>query len=195
MLGVCYVRTIMSPSLVIAPSFAVLFFVAGCGGSSSTDAPDTADVLDTATLDTADATPLECPPAPLDWASIHVGAACMGPNSCSYAWPTGILANYDDCNTLHLDCVDGGVRLQSSVVACRNRPPRLCPADLVEGASCSMSPVPPEYIGWGPYNPECFLPTSAAPTGAAGEIVAGKACACDVPGPIWRCRTGSYHGK
>ena len=53
----------------------------------------------------------------------------------------------------------------------------ICPADVVDGRVCQ----PPTDRG----NGECLVPSAEADL--ANGVADGEVCACDRPGPIWRC--------
>jgi hypothetical protein len=57
---------------------------------------------------------------------------------------------------------------------------------VVEGAPC----VQPLDFEGAPSNRECFVAEAGQRLDAAE--IKGRTCACDRPGPIWRCVSGSY---
>ncbi len=122
-----------------------------------------------------------CPPAPIR--GFPFPATCSGHPSCAYFPPRNFgLSKEDPINVLECGCHRGEWICVNPLVG-RTRSTPLCPPHAAEGASC-------EWLDAGPpgdrfRNAECLVlgPNAALDAG----IIDGEACACDFPGPIWRC--------
>lgn len=113
-----------------------------------------------------------CPPAPLR----QIGATCNFEGTCSYSAPHGLRANSDgSCDPLGCDCHEGTLRCVEPIAACDLS--HACPLGIAPGDPCTRDTDPQGK----PSNAECLFGTDPA-----GKT-ASHACACDLPGPIWRC--------
>lgn len=110
-----------------------------------------------------------CPPAPLPLPKS--GTACNFSGEYYYAPPHVYRdGTADPFNDLWCWCADGGIDYAMTLVGCGGgceAPP--CDPGIVEGQSCTT-----------PTNGEC---AALFTDGGLVESV----CACDKPGPIWRC--------
>jgi hypothetical protein len=112
-----------------------------------------------------------CPPAPLPLP--EVGTPCDFENFYGYA-PPFVLRNgtADPFNHRGCECVDGGIEIYQTTIGC--------------GSGCTSTPCDPALVEGGPCsapdNGECLAWESLV----NGEWE-GRVCACDEPGPIWRC--------
>lgn len=105
-----------------------------------------------------------CPPAPI---GDETEERCAFAGVCRYARPNGLLVlGPDGCNDLQCSCENGVVVCDRTARGCGEPNTVPCPASLVPGAACGAGS-----------NAECERVTDA------GRF----ACACDQPGPIWRC--------
>lgn len=131
-----------------------------------------------------------CPSAPirhpadqtrsiLDYNSLP--QACAFDGECMYAPSTSLgTPHVDTCNTMACYCREGLVRCSHTLAGCDDIPPTICPADRIEGEACEM--VDPQLSPVRPYrNGECLSGGDESGQGAT------HACACDLPGPLWRC--------
>lgn len=123
----------------------------------------------------------DCPPAPA-----VLPDECVATTDCDYAAPRLLTGKRDLCNGARLSCRDGEPGFRQSIKACPSLTVPVCSVPVVEGASCER---PLDYAG-APSNRECFVADPGQRLDAAE--IAGRTCACDVPGPIWRCLSGSY---
>jgi hypothetical protein len=113
-----------------------------------------------------------CPPAPF---RVDDGATCSFDGQCTYGVPLGLGADRTDfCNGQFCYCDDGRLVCGSSLRACLTKIIPECPAGASEGASCEVES-----------NGECAVPGPDADLSAG--IINGQVCACDRPGPQWRC--------
>jgi len=112
-----------------------------------------------------------CPPAPL--AAETPQGACTGGTERTYAAPRGVLADwFDPVNVMTCDCNAGKWQCAQTGIACAgNCQTPVCPFPLPIGKACNEAE-----------NSECLLPA-----GSAESPTRDMACACDEPGPIWRC--------
>lgn len=154
-----------SATVGIVVSVAVL----DCGGSKQVDVPS-------------------CPPAPLDFnAFAFTGTGtCELAAPCKYAPPRS--ARQPDCNTFQCECENGRLSCSTTAMYC---PCALsvCPREAKDGASCTLSAErdPPFQNGQcgRSQNALCAVPGPNADLDAGR--VDGFVCACDNPGPVWRC--------
>lgn len=110
-----------------------------------------------------------CPPAPLE--GQYEGKTCHD-LACPYASPLGYDGKYAatiGCDYHAMgDCITDGKFMVglTTQLCCPTKPSqvRWCGSDVKQGAACNA-----------PDNSECVLPDQSA------------TCACDKPGPIWRC--------
>lgn len=124
-----------------------------------------------------------CPSAPFreagfDW-------SCTGHAQCEYRAPRMFgLTTEDPINPLRCSCENGGWICAQTAMGLSPPPRPVCPEDLVEGAGCV-------WIDGGvdrtqrARNAECLVLGPRASLDAG--VVDGKSCACDYPGPKWRC--------
>jgi len=178
--------------LALVPFTATLGFVA-CGKVASDSDPIPADAASSDTpANDADADVFSvCPPAP----AVFPGAVpCTLGLKCEYG--AQALVSYsaatksgevNSCNSIIWEClpagvlmpdsgIDGGVlSFGSTLIGCDARPAPICPLDMTPGASCAMEKGNSVCIAKGP--------------GADLEagVANGSVCACDKPGPVWRC--------
>jgi hypothetical protein len=131
--------------------------------------------------ETPASTERDCPAAPA-----ALPDECVATADCYYAAPRLLTGRPDLCNGAWLLCRDGEPGFLSSMKACPSLTVPVCSAPVVEGATCER---PLDYAG-APSNRECFVADIGQRLDAAE--IAGRTCACDVPGPIWRCVSGSY---
>lgn len=151
-------------------ALSIAWLALGCGARTvAVDAVDAGGDADGGTLHA-------CPPAPLtlDLAQTY---PCDFSGLCSYFGPIGLVSKGDWCG-LGATCAGGKLIFDGAASRCTYPSPPPCAAVVVEGAACHA-----------PNNGECFVPTADAGSGGA---IAGKACACDMPGPIWRCVPGTF---
>lgn len=124
----------------------------------------------------------QCPPAPL---LAHFPDACTFPkDSCTYDYPHLAGVRKDICNGWRLVCVDGGPQVASTAIGCpADGVYPTCPSGTTAGTPCTMTPDPGSGNKNG--NGECYVLGPAVDLDAGtGEV---EVCACDMPGPIWRC--------
>jgi hypothetical protein len=128
------------------------------------------------TPDTMPADPGDCPPAPFT----SEITTCPD-HACRYDEPRGLsLHEPDFCNGL--DCCDQGeASCRTTLVACSPHVLVPCPEGAASGAACVFHPHDDGGFG----NAECVVPGSGADLDHG--IVNGLDCACDYPGPVWRC--------
>ena len=110
-----------------------------------------------------------CPPAPLPLP--EMGTACDFSEEYYYAPPhVRRDGTADPFNDISCRCANGGIELFITTVGCGGEcEAPACDPGVMEGQSCSA-----------PTNGEC------AASLTDGGVVERK-CACDKPGPIWRC--------
>jgi hypothetical protein len=72
------------------------------------------------------------------------------------------------------------------LVACGLRTVPVCTVPVVEGATCDPPLEPEGSLS----NRECFVADAGERLDA--PRIAGRTCACDRPGPVWRCAAGVY---
>jgi hypothetical protein len=134
----------------------------------------------------------ECPPAPLR-STRDLPKACALPRQCNYQPPRidGRAGGY--CNWVTIDCEDGGTRAGITLIGCYGTTPPICKQPIVEGAHCddSFHDGGGDYFGYD--NKECLVPENG--TDVSASSIKGKACACDAPGPIWRCTEATWESS
>ncbi len=119
-----------------------------------------------------------CPPAPIR--DFPYRSVCQGHPACEYLPPRNFgLPTEDPANTLSCGCSVNEWWCGAAFVG-RTRITPICPASATEGAACTW-----EDGGDRPRNAECLVLGPNAQLDAG--IIDGKACACDFPGPMWRC--------
>jgi hypothetical protein len=99
--------------------------------------------------------------------------ACTNGTECSYAAPRGVSAAwFDPVNEMTCACNGGSWQCSQTQIGCGSScQPRICAFPLPIGDPCNE-----------PDNSECLLPA-----GSAESPTRDMACACDEPGPTWRC--------
>lgn len=125
-----------------------------------------------------------CPPAP--FAAGAADACDFAARDCLYAAPRGLTTSPEPCNAQFLWCEDGHLRGIQSLMACRFERFPGCATPVIEGAACERQ------LDWygEPSNAECFVPDDGPQLDAARVV--GRTCACDFPGPVWRCLRGTF---
>lgn len=125
-----------------------------------------------------------CPPAPVDMNVFDGTCALAAP--CTYAAPA--TRGRPNCNNLQCECVSGRFSCRSTSAYCPCEL-SLCPPEVKAGASCVLStdrnpPFTDGHCGRS-RNGLCAVPgpNASVDGGPADSLV----CACDDPGPIWRC--------
>ncbi|MRG97141.1 hypothetical protein [Polyangium spumosum] len=131
-----------------------------------------------------DETLTACPPAPFRG---EPKLACDFSEVCRYGTPRGLdvdnsvgesIYGPDFCNGLTCSCgEDGTLTCVQTLLACSPHIIPQCPAGAAEGSACTMDP------NFG--NRECAVPGPGADLSQG--IINGEVCACDMPGPVWRC--------
>jgi len=109
-----------------------------------------------------------CPPAPLEFT--FEGRPCHG-FGCPYASPNGLGQKWASTTACDEDtmgqCLQGKFAVTAAAVVCCPEGPNditWCSQPITQGAPCNQ-----------PDNSECVLSDQSA------------TCACDKPGPVWRC--------
>ena len=115
-----------------------------------------------------------CPPAPIR----DVATRCNFDDPCIYSAPRLTDDRALDPNDLVCECVDGELECNQSGVACQTCDLPECPLVTAPGLRCTIESDDHERPG----NSECLLEADP-PTGPEEDM----ACACDLPGPMWRC--------
>jgi hypothetical protein len=115
-----------------------------------------------------------CPSAPLRLQTS--GISCNFDANCTYQAPHAVDGFEDGCNDSSCRCTEGKLHCQSFLVWCGDKR-KSCPLGIAEGDACT----PEETPGGQPSNHECLFGSDASGNRAS------HACACDLPGPIWRC--------
>jgi hypothetical protein len=175
-----------------------------CGGATSLDRGDGGRTQD-ASLEPA---PTDCPAAPLgaelgplfgpttpcdsvrfplpDYNAVVVHADAG--RVCSYHEPHILLSGYlisvgdgvvsEDvwANQFYFTCYSGTVMVGRLGTGFPPANP-ICPGNVVHHQPCQ----PPTDLG----NGECVVPSEK--NDIANGVVDGQVCACDMPGPVWRC--------
>ena len=120
----------------------------------------------------------DCPPAPL---RLDDDRTCNFSDRCTYATPVDLGSTGTDyCNSPTCVCgKDGNLSCIHTLLECTPHVIRQCPAGTTTGAECILDP------NRSLTNSECAVPGPGAdlPSG----IINGQVCACDNPGPVWRC--------
>lgn len=124
----------------------------------------------------------ECPPAPFNGAPERCD---LGGKECLYAAPRRLTTAPEACNGLRLRCEDGATMGSMTLVGCKFPFAPVCTVPVVEGAACEQ----PLRHGT-PTNAECLVPENGQDLDS--PIIDGRTCACDFPGPIWRCLRGTF---
>jgi hypothetical protein len=117
----------------------------------------------------------ECPPGPIlslvglpcDDDAYFITEVCSFPGRRYTGWAQTSI------NRTSLHCYEGRSVIFMTSICC-DEPLLTCPSGAEEGASCASAPLG-----------ECVVPGPDADL--ADGYVNGQICACDEPGPKWRC--------
>lgn len=115
-----------------------------------------------------------CPSAPFRLPAD--GMSCNFAEGCFYQAPQGVFSVEDSCNDASCFCTEGKIVCHSHLVGCGDLR-KACPLGIAEGDACTPEKTPGGLTS----NPECLFGSDASGNRAS------HACACDLPGPIWRC--------